>query len=534
MSGILLVEDEEAIKRKLMNNVPWHDYGFDPVLGASNGQEALDLLEQHPIEIVVTDIQMPVMNGIDLIKEIKKRNYRMKIIVISGFAEFEYARESINLAVSEYLLKPFATKRLLDVALRVKGEMSEEQAKEEEIATLRAQISNNMPALREKFLADLLNGKMTESDFEAKLQFLGLDAYEKRPYQVVVMELHDSPDAPEDKYLLDLQFYQHIEWALKSSSYQFLLLNYYHHQIVAVVFNPDRDLPLCLEKWLTRLRVHLNKDITFGISNCYQALSDLSVAHREAGMALQNRFLYGFNRVYAVGDLNLVHPGYHKIFFQLYQNRIFDDLRIGAYDEILEDLERLFAEMRSYCLGPEPIRIIAANLLLLTCATLIELGYDLEEIFEDGVPPLSVISRTQCLNELEEVFKGIFSRVNHIISQNRECLNQQRVDEIRRYLETNYAEDITLSAMAEKYKISPGYLSLLFTERTGKKFSDYLTDCRINKAKELLKHTEMRIYEIATAVGYNDPYYFSSCFKKITNKTPSEYRENFEKQLNRE
>ena len=190
--------------------------------------------------------------------------------------------------------------------------------------------------------------------------------------------------------------------------------------------------------------------------------------------------------------------------------------------------------MRSYCLGPEPIRIIAANLLLLTCATLIELGYDLEEIFEDGVPPLSVISRTQCLNELEEVFKGIFSRVNHIISQNRECLNQQRVDEIRRYLETNYAEDITLSAMAEKYKISPGYLSLLFTERTGKKFSDYLTDCRINKAKELLKHTEMRIYEIATAVGYNDPYYFSSCFKKITNKTPSEYRENFEKQLNRE
>ena len=198
----------------------------------------------------------------------------MKIIVISGFAEFEYARESINLAVSEYLLKPFATKRLLDVALRVKGEMSEEQAKEEEIATLRAQISNNMPALREKFLADLLNGKMTESDFEAKLQFLGLDAYEKRPYQVVVMELHDSPDAPEDKYLLDLQFYQHIEWALKSSSYQFLLLNYYHHQIVAVVFNPDRDLPLCLEKWLTRLRVHLNKDITFGISNCYQALSD--------------------------------------------------------------------------------------------------------------------------------------------------------------------------------------------------------------------------------------------------------------------
>ena len=221
MSGILLVEDEEAIKRKLMNNVPWRDYGFDPVLGASNGEEALSLLEQHPIQIVVTDIQMPVMNGIELIKEIKKRNYRMKIIVISGFAEFEYARESINLAVSEYLLKPFATRRLLEVALRLKAELGEEQAKEEELAALRAQISNNMSVLREKFLTDLLNGKVGKADFAAKLQFLGLDQHENRPFQVVVLELHDSSDElvpEEDKYLLDLQFYQYLERELANSA----------------------------------------------------------------------------------------------------------------------------------------------------------------------------------------------------------------------------------------------------------------------------------------------------------------------------
>ena len=243
MGGILLVEDEEAIRQKLMNNVPWHDYGFDPVLGASNGEEALSLLEQYPVQIVVTDVQMPVMNGIELIKEIKKRNYRMKIIVISGFAEFEYARESINLAVSEYLLKPFATKRLLEVALRLKGEINAEQAKEQEIAALRAQIGKNMSALREKFLTDLLNGKVAKADFAAKLQFLGLDKYENRPFQVVVAELHDVSDLlvpEEDKYLLDLRFYQHLRQVLAGSSYQFLLLNYYHHQMVAVVFEIGR------------------------------------------------------------------------------------------------------------------------------------------------------------------------------------------------------------------------------------------------------------------------------------------------------
>lgn len=185
--------------------------------------------------------------------------------------------------------------------------------------------------------------------------------------------------------------------------------------------------------------------------------------------------------------------------------------------------------MRVSRLNPETIRIIAANLLLLTCATLNELGYNPEEIFAGGFPPLNEISRTESLDELEKIFGDYYSRINKYISKKRDSVNRQKVDQIRVYLEKNYASDISLSSMAEKYKISPGYLSLLFSERTGKNFIDYLTGCRINKAKELLKHTEMRIYEIANAVGYNDPFYFSNCFKKITGKNPSEYRESLGK-----
>ena len=195
------------------------------------------------------------------------------------------------------------------MALRLKAELGEEQAKEEELAALRAQISNNMSVLREKFLTDLLNGKVGKADFAAKLQFLGLDQHENRPFQVVVLELHDSSDElvpEEDKYLLDLQFYQYLERELANSAYQFLLLNYYHRQMVAVIFDPDRDLPLCLEEWLNRLRVHLNKDITIGVSNCYQTLLDLSL-RTGSGMALQTVPLR-FKPAYAVGDLHLAHP----------------------------------------------------------------------------------------------------------------------------------------------------------------------------------------------------------------------------------
>jgi two-component system response regulator YesN len=123
------------------------------------------------------------------------------------------------------------------------------------------------------------------------------------------------------------------------------------------------------------------------------------------------------------------------------------------------------------------------------------------------------------------VITEFFTRINLMIREKRDSVNKQMIDEIRRYLEENYASEITLSAIAAQYRISPGYLSLLFTECTGENFIDYLTECRISKAMELLKHTKMRIYEIANAVGYNDPFYFSTCFKKITKKTPSEYRE---------
>lgn len=145
MFGLLLVEDEEAIRKKLMNNVAWADYGFAPVLGAANGLEALALIEKHPVKIMVTDVQMPKMNGIELIKEIKRRGYQMKIIVISGFAEFEYAQESIKLNVSDYLLKPFASKRLLEVALRFKEELEKEEAERSEMNDLRDQLKKIRP-----------------------------------------------------------------------------------------------------------------------------------------------------------------------------------------------------------------------------------------------------------------------------------------------------------------------------------------------------------------------------------------------------
>ena len=527
MTGLLLVEDEEAIKEKLMKNVPWADYGFEPVLGASNGLEALDLIEKHPIKIMVTDVQMPKMNGIELIKEVKKRGYQMKIIVISGFAEFEYAQESIKLNVSDYLLKPFASKRLLEVVLRFKNELEKEEAQKSEMNILREQLKKNKTALVDKLLLDLVNGNTT-SKIEDQLDFLGIKDICNHDFQVVVIEIPDSQlqnMTEEEKYLVNLQFCQQLKRLTDAIIYRHFIINHHRNQLVMIIIDPDQDLPLRLEEIINQIHLVLELAVACGVGRQYHDLADLAISYREACSALQYRYLYGLNQVFSINDLNPDTQSYHKLLNSLQRNSIFDNLKIGAGSVIEEDLKKIISEIRSAGMSPELARMVASNLILLTYTTLNELGYNSGEIFGTNDSTLANLNRVESLDELEQLLTSFFDRINNHIQKKRASLNYQLIEEIRLGLDENFAEDITLSAMANRYNISPSYLSLLFTEKTGKNFIDYLTERRIKKAKELLKHTDLKIYEVSNAVGYKDSFYFSNCFKKITGVSPSEYRE---------
>ena len=349
MPGLLLVEDEEAIRNKLRNNVNWAEHGFDPILTAQNGLEALAILEKTPVEFMVTDIQMPKMSGIDLIKEIKNRGYQMKIVVISGFAEFEYAQESIKLNVADYLLKPFASRRLLEIVLRLREELELERAEQTELRDLREQLGKSMTTLCEKIFLDLLNGNFAGDDLHSELVFLGLDDLENRDCQVAVVEIPESQlreSTEEKKYLLNLQLCQQTARLLGDSAHRHVVINHHRNQMVILVFDPDQELPMRLEEFLAQLRLALNQSLSCGVGHRYSSLPDLHISYQEACLATQYRYLHGLDRVFSINDVNLDNPVYHKSFYSLYQNRIFDDLRIGANQAVCEDLGILIEDLR--------------------------------------------------------------------------------------------------------------------------------------------------------------------------------------------
>ncbi|HBG00961.1 MAG TPA: hypothetical protein DDW87_05245 [Firmicutes bacterium] len=210
---------------------------------------------------------------------------------------------------------------------------------------------------------------------------------------------------------------------------------------------------------------------------------------------------------------------------RLHEHDLFESLKTGTNRQIRESLERLFSEIRELDLDQTTTQVVTGGVLFLTYQILAELGYCPQKVYGPDFHPLERIVAAEGADELEEFFVALLERVGRVISDQCGNTNQTKIETICRYMQENYVSEISLSAIAKRYRMSPSYLSALFAKSMGQTFTDYLTECRISKAKEILKHTDKRIYEVAMEVGYRDPYYFSNRFKQITGSSPSEYRE---------
>ena len=210
---------------------------------------------------------------------------------------------------------------------------------------------------------------------------------------------------------------------------------------------------------------------------------------------------------------------------RLHEHELFGSLKTGTNGQIRGSLERLFAEVRELDLCQTATQVVTGGVLFLTYQILEGLGYCPQKVYGPDFHPLERIVAAKSADELEEFSVALLERAGRVISDQCGNTNQTKIETICRYMQENYVSEISLSAIAKRYCMSPSYLSALFAKSMGQTFTDYLTDCRISKAKEILKHTDKRIYEVAMEVGFKDPYYFSNRFKQITGSSPSEYRE---------
>ncbi|RKP54152.1 response regulator [Cohnella endophytica] len=534
MYKVIIVDDEAVVRVGLKNTIAWNDHGFELIGDYANGREAWEVVEQHKPELVISDISMPFMDGLELAGLISAQYPYIKLIILTGFDEFEYAQQAIRLKVSDFILKPITAKEIRGLLDRVKGEMDEETKHREDLGRLNSQLSQSLPLLKERFLERLVAVGLGRAEIAERFAYFGLKPVAPL-HLVMVVDIDDFGDRELHSYEHDAEFLRFAAFDIFKETLEYeqgesMFFRTREEKMVAILSGCENEGMLNERAFslAERVRYHIEKylkfTVTIGIGSAVEHLEQLPTSYKSALSVLDYRFLLGKNRILSILDLegkpSFVSPNLD------WDRKLASAIRSGSLQEAFELIENGVVELKTSFTSVEPCFLQLQKVVLTLMNTVQELIVDDKETSLEWQMRLMEIYRFKTLDEVELWLKDIVRSVVTTVADNRNHFTNMQIHRAVEYIRTNYMnEKMSLQDLCRHVLMSTSYFSLLFKQHTGETFIEYLTGVRIGKAKELLHHTSLKFYEIAEQVGYKDPNYFSILFKKHAGATPKDYRE---------
>lgn len=531
MLKVFLVEDEFVIREGIKNNIDWKSHDYEFCGEASDGELAFPMIQKLKPDIVITDIRMPFMDGLTLSKLIKKEMPWVEIIILSGYEEFEYAKEGIRIGIAEYLLKPISGEDLLkavdEIAVKI-----EEKRKEREIREkYEKEMEENFLKERKDLFQYIVTGSKSAAELFEIADKLNIDL-SSLWYNIVLIKIQSMNHA-HDEYSNSLI---EIEEKLKKLNDELHILVFDRNlEGKALFFKADteEELEKIQNIYLKRMKELLanyeNVRYFGGIGVPVNRLRELPVSFEKASHAFAHRYLVKENLILSSEEMNQgicleeedfnisnVNPK------QIERGKIREFLRTGEKEEAIYFVEEFFRNLNANAMKSNIFRqYITMDAYFCVVDFLEELQIQRGEIEPFDVASGILQSRESAMDYVVRIIKQALELREKAASNKYGDI----VDEVMRYIEKNYAdEELSLNLLASHVNFSPNHLSMIFGQQTGKTFIKYLTDFRMNKAKELLRCTGKRSSVISMEVGYKDPHYFSYLFKKTQGMTPTQYR----------
>ena len=533
MLKVLLVDDEETIVQGLQVLIDWEENGFKVIGTGFDGEEGLELSRQESPDIIITDIRMPVLTGLEMIDHIKNILPLSKVIILSGYSDFDYARQALEKGASCYLLKPVSRDELLEKLNKVRTEIEEARNKLQRDRKMSTTLHNMQNAAREKYLKDIVEGKVeSPPELERIWQLLEFGHYADK-YYISLLEIDDFSvkgfEKPEDKRTLKFAIDNIVEEVVNKTNAGVFFS--YDDEKSVLINCPSKKRNSKIEK-LDLLREiketvfeYLGVTLSAGIGSIYDGLNMLSVSYNEAKIALEKKFIYGKNAIIHIDD---VRNEYGEIQFKPVPLERELISKVEACDKEASEklLEKLFHYMiREVRNSPAQIYIECINILAMLRQSMAIGNAGVSGIFKEEYFTIQYLKGFKTYVELQGWMKEvIFTLVDSFAAQPVRQTDQL-IHKIKKYLEDNYQE-ATREEVANKFYINPSYLSQVFKQATGYSFTDYLTWIRIEKAKKFLVSSDIRIQDLAEKLGYNSSQYFSKVFEKNTGVSPFDYRKN--------
>ena len=525
MLNILLVDDEEEIREGMARRIPWQQLGFFKPITAENGIEALELAEKLRPDIIITDIQMTFMDGLEFIEQATKLLPASKFLVFSGYDHFEYAQKAVSLKVDKYLLKPFSADDLAKVLCEIKEKMEEEKAERLNTQRLQKRFEENISIFRDNFFISCLNGlNETERVLQQQRDF---NLPEKISCRLVLFEFRGNYELTEasDRPFLSLAVKDIAIEQIRVFE-EPLVFSYGENLVWLPISVTDEQITQITNEICATI-TSLGSLILAGISKRHLALIELKNAYIEAQSALDFSSHLDQRTTFAMIADDIPHHGSSISLnaSDVEVRRLVNVLKYGDVEKISMCAKELFQQAQKQNLNrfeytaflSEWVGVLSRNCLLNETSEGETMIFRLSREMESkvGLP----------FEEGCRWFIDCCCQVSKILQKDIHQSSKGQIMQGLHYIAENFNDpDLTADSLSHYLHLNPAYFSVLFKKHTGKTFVSYLTEKRVKEAKELLENSDDKTYIIAEKVGYTESNYFSYVFKKATGHSPTRYR----------
>ncbi|MFT8350927.1 response regulator [Clostridium saccharoperbutylacetonicum] len=533
---IMIVDDEEEIRLGIIKRIDWEANGFVVVGDAENGQDALEKAEKLQPDVIMTDIKMPYMDGLELGKKLVELMPSTKIIVFSGCDDFEYAHQAIKINVVEYVLKPINSAEFIEVLQRLKSQLDKVYDEKRNLETLYKHYVESLPVIREQFLVGMLEGRISGNQWKDQSENLGIDfKYEYISVALIradgVLMLEDNKDSADagiqkEPTLVPISIKKMVDETMDKYT---KFISFIYSDMVVVIGNliEKNDIlqfikgtnEICKEY----MRI-MNLNISAGIGYVYDDPSEMRFSYRSAQNALDYRFILGTGKAICIDD---VEPD-NSIHLQLDEQEervMLNAIKIYSEEEITEAIDNLFKKFQDLLLPFNQYRIYLMEIMTSILKLVQNYNLDINDIFGENFNCYGYLEAFDSIDEVKKWITNKAIKINDYIKKERINSSMLLIEKAKQYIKENYSDsDVSVEKLCSKLHVSPTYFSTIFKKETGENFVNYLTTVRLEEAVKLLNTTDDKTYMIAEKVGYPEANYFSYVFKKKFGVSPSKYR----------
>ena len=530
MYRVLLVDDEALTREAISENIRWQELGFELIASCENGRQAMEVIRQNTPDLVLTDICMPYVDGIELARYIYENCPDTRTVIISGYDEFEYAKQAVRYQVMEYILKPITPTELTDVLLKAKEKLDETRSRTRTLKKLKGAYQSNRPFLRGRFLNSLLRGDERPENLEEKMKDLDI-SLPGSFYNTVILDGDDlTPFVSRYPGIRDELAYFSIcnitQELIEQKGLGVVFQNMNERTVIIFCGSTREELEKRIDEGVGQVRCTIKEllqiETSAGVGEPVSELGKLYQSFEKARAALELKWLLGGSQVLRSSLLNARQST--PVDVQHWIGRVLSSVKAGSEEEIETEVRSFAQELREVRINRNRAIIYMQNLLLGVIN-----GADLDEEQENEIvkEEKELMNRLYTYERLRDMATDIIAicqSISRLLNEQKDSYGKKQAVRAQEYIEQNYMNsDVNLNSVCSYLAMSTSYFSTLFKQYTGETFIEALTRKRMEKAKYLLEHTSKRAYEVAEEVGFADPHYFSVAFKKATGKTPTEY-----------